>query len=103
MQLYPNASPSVLLSRFFHLYSEWQWPKPVKLNQIQSNPPGEDREVWNERDNLHHVMPIITPAYPAMNSTANVSLHSLEVMKREFKIGREVMKEIIRDRGQNWG
>lgn len=101
-QLYPNGSPSTLLHRFFYIYSQWQWPKPVKLNQIQPNPPGEDREIWNERDNPYHVMPIITPAYPAMNSTANVSLHSLEVIRREFQRGDEVMKEIINDRGQHW-
>lgn len=101
-QLYPSASPSKLLSRFFLLYKDWQWPKPVKLNQIQPNPPGENREIWNERDNIYHVMPIITPAYPAMNSTANVSLHSLEVMKREFQIGYDVMMQIIHEKGKNW-
>lgn len=101
-QLYPNASPSKLLSRFFLLYKDWQWPKPVKLNNIQPNPPGENREIWNERDNIYHVMPIITPAYPAMNSTANVSPHSLEVIKRELNIGYDVIMQIISEKGKGW-
>lgn len=34
-QLYPNASPSTLLTRFFQVYASWQWPKPVMLNKVR--------------------------------------------------------------------
>ena len=30
-QLYPRASASVLLFRFFHTYANWKWPQPVML------------------------------------------------------------------------
>ena len=59
------------------------------LNNIQSNPPelphSEYRDVWSQASNPNHYMPIITPAYPAMNSSYNVSLHTLEVMKQQWK------------------
>jgi poly(A) polymerase Pap1 len=48
-QLYPKASPSTLLVRFFQLYGKWGWPKAVQINKIQANPPslyGEQREVY---------------------------------------------------------
>lgn len=48
-------------------------------------------------------MPIITPAYPAMNSAANVSPHSLEVMCQEFRRGNKVLKQIVKDGGTEWG
>ena len=104
-QLYPKASPSTLLVRFFQLYSKWQWPKPVLINKIQANPPslyGEQREVWCPEMNPFHVMPIITPAYPAMNSTASVSIHTRGIMQIEMARAHDIVKNIIQDRGLNW-
>jgi poly(A) polymerase len=36
-QLYPNAAASVILCKFFLVFSQWYWPKPVLLRN-----PGED-------------------------------------------------------------
>jgi hypothetical protein len=46
--------------------------------------------VWDPRENPRdrsHIMPIITPAYPCMNSSYNVQECTLQVMVDEFKRG----------------
>lgn len=46
-------------------------------------------------------MPIITPAYPSMNSTYNVSESTLKIIKEEFKLGRQIC-ERIEHQGAPW-
>ena len=51
--------------------------------------------VWDPRRNPRdrtHLMPIITPAYPCMNSSYNVSTSTLRVMTEQFETGNEVCK-----------
>lgn len=88
-QLYPNAAPSTLVTRFFRVLEQWKWPNPVLLNPISDGPsgPGGPHKPWNPKVNPKdrmHLMPIITPAFPAMNSTYNVSESTLRLMKEEF-------------------
>ncbi|KAE9584636.1 putative polynucleotide adenylyltransferase [Lupinus albus] len=94
-QLYPNANPSMLVSRFFRVYTQWRWPNPVMLCPIEENELGFS--VWdprrNPRDRTHH-MPIITPAYPCMNSSYNVSTSTLRVMMEQFQYGNKICGEI---------
>jgi poly(A) polymerase len=88
---YPNAAPSVILDHFFTLYSVWRWPAPVMLRPIEKDPT-LDMTVWDPREQPRdraHLMPIITPSYPCMNSSYNVSESTLHVMKDEFQRGRE--------------
>lgn len=101
-QLYPNASPSSLLARFFRVYNQWKWPNPIMLNRIQPNPPGENREVWSKDAYPFHLMPIITPAYPAMNSTVSVNMHTRDVIQQEIKLANEIIQLIIREKGAHW-
>ncbi|KAF5748279.1 Poly(A) polymerase 1 isoform 2 [Tripterygium wilfordii] len=94
-QLYPNAIPSMLVSRFFRVYTQWRWPNPVMLCSIKEDDLGFP--VWdprkNPRDRYHH-MPIITPAYPCMNSSYNVSISTLRVMMEQFQSGNRICEEI---------
>ncbi|KAL6841687.1 hypothetical protein ACP4OV_028516 [Aristida adscensionis] len=94
-QLYPNAVPSMLVSRFFRVFTQWRWPNPVMLCSIEEDELGFP--VWdprkNPRDRSHH-MPIITPAYPCMNSSYNVSTSTLRVMMEQFQFGNKVCQEI---------
>ncbi|XP_008794102.2 nuclear poly(A) polymerase 4-like isoform X2 [Phoenix dactylifera] len=94
-QLYPNAVPSMLVSRFFRVYTQWRWPNPVMLCPIEEHELGFP--VWdprkNPRDRTHH-MPIITPAYPCMNSSYNVSTSTLRVMMEQFQTGNKICEDI---------
>ncbi|XP_047337569.1 nuclear poly(A) polymerase 1-like [Impatiens glandulifera] len=90
-QLYPNALPNMLVSRFFRVYTQWRWPNPVVLCDIEERSLG--LQVWDPRRNYKdrfHLMPIITPAYPSMNSSYNVSSSTLRIMTEEFQRGSEI-------------
>ena len=94
-QMYPNAIPSMLVSRFFRVYTQWRWPNPVMLCAIEEDELGFS--IWdprkNPRDRTHH-MPIITPAYPCMNSSYNVSISTLRVMMEQFHFGNNICEVV---------
>ncbi|XP_057549428.1 nuclear poly(A) polymerase 1 [Amaranthus tricolor] len=90
-QLYPNALPNMLVSRFFRVFTQWRWPNPVLLCEIEEGSLG--LQVWDPRKNpkdRYHLMPIITPAYPCMNSSYNVSASTLRILTEEFQRGQEI-------------
>ncbi|KAL0211704.1 hypothetical protein RCL1_005330 [Eukaryota sp. TZLM3-RCL] len=91
-QLYPNAAPSTLFARFFFVYDQWKWPKPVELKEIEEDLGVFSTEVWTPRS--QDLMPVITPVYPAMNCTYNVTHSSLTVMKKEFHRALKVCKKV---------
>jgi len=97
-QLYPYYAPSQLVNRFFRLYLQWNWTKPVMLCEIVEprNDPGlSGLKVWNPKTNpadRQHVMPVITPAFPAMNSTYNVTETTKRILLEEFRRGFETVR-----------
>ncbi|KAE8703409.1 Nuclear poly(A) polymerase 2 [Hibiscus syriacus] len=94
-QLYPNAVPSMLVSRFFRVFTQWRWPNPVMLCAIEED--GLGFSVWDPRKisrDRTHLMPIITPAYPCMNSSYNVSSSTLGVMMEQFQHGNNICDKI---------
>jgi poly(A) polymerase len=86
---HPRASTSNLLEIFFRVFASWKWANPVLLQPIQQTPPKGVVELpaWNPdvnpRDGLH-IMPIITPAYPSMNSSYNVGFPQLRSIQNEM-------------------
>jgi poly(A) polymerase len=94
-QLYPNAAASTVVTRLFKIYHQWQWPQPVYLKPIEDLP--MQMKVWNPRIHVadrFHKMPVITPAYPSMCSTHNVTASTLRIMTEEFRRGAELMLKI---------
>lgn len=94
-QFYPNAYSYNIIYKFFELYSNWEWPEPVLLvNNVDRN---YNLKVWNPKVNYadkFHKMPVITPAYPSMCSTHNISSSTMNLIVAEFKRGLEVLKEV---------
>ncbi|CAM9894655.1 unnamed protein product, partial [Scytosiphon promiscuus] len=103
VQRYPKAPPSVLLSKFFLMYHRWKWPNHVSLNELQNLQEKNFTEgfpmhsVWNPVTNPRdkaHLMPIITPAYPAMNSSYNVGEPQMRLIRQEIARGWRLTRGI---------
>ena len=45
-QFYPQASGSTIVNKFFNILSDWKWPQPVLLKQIDDGPLPNVR-IWN--------------------------------------------------------
>lgn len=92
-QYYPLANGSLIVEKFFLIMCRWNWPQPVLLKDIEKGP----QRVWNpsiyfgDRKNL---MPIITPAYPSMCSTYNVTKSNMAIIQKEFERGLALMDKI---------
>ena len=52
--------------------------------------------------NRQDIMPILTPAYPSMNSSYSVSALSLAVMNDEFKRALKIVQETLDAGATNW-
>ncbi|KAF8819548.1 polyA polymerase [Cardiosporidium cionae] len=100
-QLYPNYVASQLIERFFRILEQWKWKNPVVLCKIKGpqNIPGlMEFKVWNPKTNIQdsqHLMPIVTPAFPSMNSTHNVTQSTMRVMHEELHRGYELVRKTL--------
>ncbi|GAA5894366.1 hypothetical protein JCM5296_005149 [Sporobolomyces johnsonii] len=95
-QLYPKGCVGSIISRFFIIMHQWQWPAPVLLKPIEEGP--LQVRVWNPKlypSDRSHRMPIITPAYPSMCSTHNVTLSTQSIMTAEFKRAAEIVDKVF--------
>lgn len=93
-QLFPNLPPSGILQKFFHIYSIWVWKTPIQLTHIPENYNPLQRRVWSPATGFRDRLPVITPAYPCMNSTYNVSESTFRILISEFKRGQEWRLEL---------
>ncbi|KIV99740.1 hypothetical protein, variant 3 [Verruconis gallopava] len=94
-QLYPMACGSVIVGKVLDLIARWNWPRPIQLKQYAKGPL-EVRE-WNPAlypGDRRHIMPVITPAYPSMCATNNITPSTKEVIIRELKAGGAIYNDI---------
>ncbi|XP_068614625.1 poly(A) polymerase type 3-like [Brachionichthys hirsutus] len=100
-QVYPNATASTLVIKFFKVYSMWEWPYTVRLQRVEDL--GYGLPFWEPRlhrpDSLH-LMPIIRPVYPQQNSSTNVSLSSFHIITEEIIRGHEICQEIDQNKAE---
>ncbi|KAK7058143.1 Poly(A) polymerase central domain-containing protein [Favolaschia claudopus] len=95
-QLYPNAVAGAIVQRFFTIMSKWPWPDPVLLKQIEDGP--LQVRVWNPKlypSDRAHRMPIITPNYPSMCATHNVSASTMTVLTDEIQKGADTVNKVV--------
>ena len=99
-QRYPKAAASKLVLMFFHDLMEWPWPEPIYVNTPSVGP----KHSWDNSvgsPGRHDLMPIITPAYPAMNSLEKATRSSRARMTAEFRRGYFLTNKIISE-GEPW-
>ncbi|KAK2197032.1 bifunctional Poly(A) polymerase [Babesia duncani] len=107
-QMYPNYLASQIVQKFFRVYAIWNWKFAVMLYKIKEVPklPGFlSFKVWDPRSNSHdrqHLMPVITPAFPAMNSTHNVTATTKRVLTAEFIRARDILMQKGIPKKQLW-
>uniref|UniRef100_A0A7S1U691 polynucleotide adenylyltransferase n=1 Tax=Phaeomonas parva TaxID=124430 RepID=A0A7S1U691_9STRA len=118
-QRYPAAAPSTIVTKFFEIFRIWRWPNPLMLTPLADSPtfganvletasPGTRQAaavaqaaqhvVWNPKVNPQdrgHLMPIITPAYPAMNSAYNVGDAQRARITAEVTRGSQVVRRFL--------
>ena len=101
-QMYPNMTPLQVVFKFFLVFSRWNWTNPVTLCPItQSSEVGlMGFKIWNPRLNSGdrlHLMPIITPAFPCMNSTYNVTETTRRIITAELGRAHVLMPQAAFD------
>lgn len=95
-QLYPCAVSATIVSKFFRILEPYPWPQPIMLTPIVDGPIGA--KVWNPKlypRDRQHLMPIITPAYPSMCATHNISESTKAVMLGEMRKAGDMMDQIV--------
>ncbi|KAI8895638.1 Poly(A) polymerase central domain-containing protein [Globomyces pollinis-pini] len=101
-QMYPNAAAATIVQKFFRIMCDWNWPQPVILKTIEEGPLAV--RVWNPKiypQDKSHRMPVITPAYPCMCSTHNVTASTQAVTTLEFSRAADIATKIMAGQ-ENW-
>lgn len=98
-QMYPKAIGGTIVQKFFFVLKSWNWPAPVQLKEIETGP----QRTWNPKlysGDKKNLMPIITPAYPSMCATYNVSLSTRAIVVKELERGNEIANSIGDGKGK---
>eukprot|EP01022_Parablepharisma_sp_SALTPOND_P020138 TRINITY_DN3581_c0_g1_i1.p1 TRINITY_DN3581_c0_g1~~TRINITY_DN3581_c0_g1_i1.p1 ORF type:complete len:545 (+),score=63.38 TRINITY_DN3581_c0_g1_i1:897-2531(+) len=109
-QLYPYLPPNKLLEKLFFTFYRWKWKIPVLLCELRepkgTNLPSTLPKNWNPKlveQGDQHLMPIITPAYPCINSTYNVSNTTRRILLKELQRAAKITRKINRHiPGYSW-
>ncbi|KAI0875059.1 Poly(A) polymerase central domain-containing protein [Hypoxylon argillaceum] len=95
-QLYPKATSATIVAKFFLVMKGWPWPIPVQLKHMEDGP--LNVRVWNPKiykSDSFHLMPVITPAYPQMCATFNITKSTKTIIQRELERGVALTDKIL--------
>ena len=74
------------------MMANWRWPQPMQLTK--NHDAGYGLQTWTPSNPRNQVAPILTPAYPSMNSTLSMSRNTLQIMQLEFSRGAEIVTKL---------
>ncbi|KAI8085123.1 polymerase [Halteromyces radiatus] len=97
-QLYPKACASTIVSKFFRIISNWNWPSPVLLKTVEEGSPLDKLKPWNPRLSMNdreHKMPIITPSFPSMCASHNVTQSTMKIIIGEMKLAADIVDKVM--------
>jgi poly(A) polymerase len=100
-QLYPHATGGTIVGKFFYIIKQWNWPSPIMLKSIDTGTGKE--KVWNPQlysGDKRNIMPIITPAYPSMCATYNISKSGKSIILKELERGNDIVQKIFENKLQ---
>jgi poly(A) polymerase len=92
-QVLPNASLSTIILETFKFLHEWNWPEPIFLDPLQRGGPLGNL-VWDPYYN-DDLMPIVTHAYPAMNSADKVSKSTKKIILDEAERAQLIFSDVL--------
>lgn len=100
-----DTSVPELLHSFMKTYAAYDWSRPITLARTPSKPPTNVAvlPVWNPKINPRdrsHIMPIITPCWPQMNSSYNVGPPQLRRLQQEFARAEQMIGNILQKKGK---
>ena len=89
---------------FFEYYRDYDWgpENPLTLCEIANEAKTVKFDIDPEllyNPDPKALMPIITPAFPSMNSTYNVSQTTKNVMLTEFEKAAKITNELVKNKG----
>ncbi|CAB4069449.1 PAP [Lepeophtheirus salmonis] len=96
-----------MVYKFFQVFSRWNWPEPVMLRPLEDefeNPSEYSMQSWNPKKNpaeRFHVMPVITPTYPHLNSTFNVTQSTLKLIQDKMHLAVRTCSQILEEK-ESW-
>ena len=103
----PQLETCQLLDTFFryYRYRDWNCNNPIHLGPIKNDTAMVqfpiDEALFYKQDQNADFFPIITPAFPSMNSTYNVSLTTRNIMITEIEKAMEITKHMMKQKTNN--
>lgn len=85
----------MVLDRFFETYSEWDWGNYVSLNEVEREEKFGLTPFNPDRTEHGGAAPfaVVTPMFPALNSTRDVSVSTRYQLVKEFRRARDLLRE----------